>query len=84
MIDKDIFELMARFNAGAATSFKLTTKEFTLELGKGGGAPAPAAPAAPPAPAPRPPPRASPPPWWVPSTPPLLPGRPPSSSRGTR
>ena len=42
MIDKDIFELMARFNAGAATSFKLTTKEFTLELGKGGGAPAPA------------------------------------------
>ena len=53
MIDKDIFELMARFNAGAATSFKLTTKEFTLELGKGGGAVS-AASAAPAVPAPAP------------------------------
>ena len=53
MIDKDIFELMARFNAGAATSFKLTTKEFTLELGKGGAAAAaPAAPAQAPSPTP--------------------------------
>ena len=52
MIDKDIFELMARFNAGSATSFKLTTKEFPLELGKGAGPPAPAMPAAPAAPAP--------------------------------
>ena len=48
MIDKDIFELMARFEAGTAASFKLTTKEFTLELSKGAAAaPAPAVPAAP-------------------------------------
>ena len=54
MIDKDIFELMARFEAGTAASFKLTTKEFTLELSKG-AAPAPTAPATPaqaPSPAP--------------------------------
>ena len=53
MIDKDIFELMARFDAGTAASFKLTTKEFTLELSRGGAAPAaPAAPAQAPSPAP--------------------------------
>ena len=48
MSNQEIFELMARFDASAATSFKLTTKDFSLELGKGGGAAAPvyAAPAA--------------------------------------
>ena len=60
MSNQEIFELMARFDASAATSFKLTTKDFSLELGKGGGAAAPvyaapaaqaAAPAAAPAPA---------------------------------
>ena len=57
MSNQEIFELMARFDASAATSFKLTTKDFSLELGKGGGAAAPvyAAPAAQPAaPAPAP------------------------------
>ena len=57
MSNQEIFELMARFDASAATSFKLTTKDFSLELGKGGGAAAPvyaapAAQAAAPAPAP--------------------------------
>ena len=53
MIDKDIYELMARFDAGTAASFKLTTKEFTLELSRGGAAAAaPAAPAQAPSPAP--------------------------------
>ena len=49
MSNQEIFELMARFDASAATSLKLTTKDFSLELGKGGGAAAPvcAAPAAP-------------------------------------
>ena len=53
MSNQEIFELMARFDASAATSFKLTTKDFSLELGKGGGAAAPvyAAPAAQAAPA---------------------------------
>ena len=51
MIDKDIYELMARFDAGTAASFKLTTKEFTLELSRGGAAAAvPAAPAQAPSP----------------------------------
>ena len=59
MSNQEIFELMARFDASAATSLKLTTKDFSLELGKGGGAAAPvcaapAAPAAAPAPAPAP------------------------------
>ena len=52
MSNQEIFELMARFDASAATSFKLTTKDFSLELGKGGGAAAPAAQAAAPAAAP--------------------------------
>ena len=43
MIDQDIFQLMARFDASAATTLKLTTKEFSLELSKGAVAAAPAA-----------------------------------------
>lgn len=43
MIDQDIFQLMARFDASAATTLKLTTKEFSLELSKGTVAAAPAA-----------------------------------------
>ena len=55
MSNQEIFELMARFDASAATSFKLTTKDFSLELGKGGSAaPVCAAPAATPAAAPAP------------------------------
>lgn len=46
MTNQEIFELMARFDASGLTSFKLTTKELTLELGKGAAA-APCAPAAP-------------------------------------
>ncbi|HJB71265.1 MAG TPA: acetyl-CoA carboxylase biotin carboxyl carrier protein subunit [Candidatus Flavonifractor avistercoris] len=46
MSNQEIFELMARFDASAATSFKLTTKDFSLELGKGvSAAPVCAAPA---------------------------------------
>lgn len=56
MTNQEIFELMARFDASGITAFKLNTKDFTLELGKGGTtatAPAPAAsPAAASAPAP--------------------------------
>ena len=37
MSNQEIFELMARFDASAATSFKLTTKDFSLELDKGVG-----------------------------------------------
>lgn len=48
MNNQDIFDLMARFDAGAATRMKLTTGKFTLELEKGGGA----APCAAPVPAP--------------------------------
>ena len=61
MTNQEIFELMARFDASTATSFKLTMKDFSLELGKGAAAvsaaqavaaspvsaPAPAAPAEP-------------------------------------
>ena len=55
MTNQEIFELMARFDASAATSFKLTTKDFSLELGKGvSAAPVCAAPAASPAAAPAP------------------------------
>ena len=48
MTNQEIFELMARFDASTATTLKLSTKDFSLELGKGGGAAAPvyAAPAA--------------------------------------
>ena len=81
MTNQEIFELMARFDASTATTLKLSTKDFSLELGKGGpAAPIPAAARCPP---PRPLCRrrllqrlrasASPPPWWAPSTPPLPP-----------
>ena len=43
MIDQDIFQLMARFDASAATTLTLTTKEGSLELSKGAVAAAPAA-----------------------------------------
>ncbi|WP_209341927.1 acetyl-CoA carboxylase biotin carboxyl carrier protein [Flavonifractor sp. AGMB03687] len=52
MTNQEIFELMARFDASGITTFKLTTKDCTLELGKGGAAVLPAAaPAGVPAPA---------------------------------
>lgn len=51
MTNQEIFELMARFDQSGITTFKLNTKDFTLELGKGGGAAVAAAPAAAPAPA---------------------------------
>ena len=51
MTNQEIFELMARFDQSGITTFKLNTKDFTLELGKGGGAVVAAAPAAQPAPA---------------------------------
>ena len=49
MDKQEIFDLMARFEAGTATRMKLTWGEGSLELEKGG---APAAAAAPAAPAP--------------------------------
>ena len=64
MTNQEIFELMTRFDASGITTFKLTTKDCNLELGKGGaavlpaaapaGAPAPAAAAAAPTPAAQP------------------------------
>lgn len=51
MTNQEIFELMARFDASTITSFKLTTKDTTLELGKGAAASAAPAPAVSPAPA---------------------------------
>lgn len=51
MTNQEIFELMARFDQSGITTFKLNTKDFTLELGKGGGPAVAAAPAAAPAPA---------------------------------
>ena len=50
MTNQEIFELMARFDASTATTLKLSTKDFSLELGKGG--PAAPIPAAAPVPAP--------------------------------
>ena len=50
MTNQEIFELMARFDASTATTLKLSTKDFSLELGKGG--PAAPIPAATPVPAP--------------------------------
>ena len=42
MTNQEIFELMARFDASTATTLKLSTKDFSLELAKGGqGAPVP-------------------------------------------
>ena len=49
MTNQEIFELMSRFDQSGITTFKLTTKDVTLELSKGVGAPS--APAAGPAPA---------------------------------
>ena len=49
MTNQEIFELMSRFDQSGITAFKLTTKDVTLELSKGVGAPS--APAAGPAPA---------------------------------
>ena len=46
MTNQEIFELMTRFDQSGITSFKLTTKDVTLELGKGAAAPAASAPAA--------------------------------------
>ena len=79
MTNQEIFDLMARFDASGITTFKLDTKELTLELSKGSAAPL----SPPPSP---PPPRrragptvpASPHPWWAPSTPPPPPTPPPS------
>ena len=51
MTNQEIFELMARFDQSGITTFKLNTKDFTLELGKGGIAAVPAAPVGAPAPA---------------------------------
>ncbi|MCI7472256.1 MAG: acetyl-CoA carboxylase biotin carboxyl carrier protein [Clostridiales bacterium] len=50
MTNQEIFELMTRFDQSGITTFKLTTKDCTLELGKGGAA-VPAAPVGAPAPA---------------------------------
>ena len=50
MTNQEIFELMARFDASTATTLKLSTKDFSLELGKGD--PAAPIPAAAPVPAP--------------------------------
>lgn len=78
MTNQEIFELMARFDASTATTLKLSTKDFSLELGKGGPAapipaaapvPAPAA-AVSPAAAPAPAGKCITAPWWAPSTPP--------------
>lgn len=43
MTNQEIFDLMARFDASGITTFKLDTKELTLELSKGGAAPLAAA-----------------------------------------
>ena len=51
MTNQEIFELMARFDRSGITSFKLTAKDVTLELGKG-AAPAAAPASVPSAPAP--------------------------------
>ena len=60
MSNQEIFELMARFDQSGITTFKLNTKDFTLELGKGGSAAVPTAPAAVSAPAAAPAPAAQP------------------------
>ena len=53
MTHQEIFELMARFDQSGLTTLKVTRKDFTLELGKGGAvaAAAPVASVAAPAPA---------------------------------
>ncbi len=47
MTNQEILELMARFDASGLSSFKLQSKDTTLELAKGAAAPAAAAAAAP-------------------------------------
>ena len=51
MTNQEIFELMARLDQSGTTPYKPNTKDFTLELGKGGSAAVPAAPVGAPAPA---------------------------------
>ncbi len=51
MTNQEIFELMARFDQSGITSFKLTTKDVTLELVKGAAAPAAPSPVLPTVPA---------------------------------
>lgn len=51
MTNQEIFELMARFDQSGITSFKLTTKDVTLELGKEAAAPAAPSPVLPTVPA---------------------------------
>lgn len=41
MTKQEIFDLMARFEGGALASMKLSTQDFTIELTRGGTAPAP-------------------------------------------
>ena len=62
MTNQEIFELMTRFDQSGITTFKLTTKDCTLELGKGAAVlpAAPAGVAAPAAAAPAPVPAAQP------------------------
>ena len=50
MTNQEMFELMARFDASTAPTLQLSTKDVSLELGKGG--PAAPIPAAAPVPAP--------------------------------
>jgi len=51
MTNQEIFELMARFDASTATTLKLSTKDFSLELGKAVASAPTSAPVAFPAPA---------------------------------
>lgn len=47
MTKQEIFDLMGRFEGSTLSSMKLSTQEFTIELTRGGGAPAPAVQATP-------------------------------------
>lgn len=47
MTKQEIFDLMGRFESSTLSSMKLSTQEFTIELTRGGGAPAPAVQAVP-------------------------------------
>lgn len=52
MTNQEIYELMARFDASAARTLRITHKDFSIELSKEGGAAPQAQPAASAAPAP--------------------------------
>lgn len=52
MTKQEIFELMGRFEGSTLSSMKLSTQEFTIELTRGGPAPASVPAAQPPLPAP--------------------------------